>query len=221
VLINAVQERLAHLGIAPTVLVVPDQVRLVDVHMDLNGTTFGLDFADGRRWRELRIPAVGALVHNLATAITAVESLTDALSESQVREIAATLSWPGRGQVLSSEPFVLLDAGVRPESVADLLTHLGPFHWVILSVPDGKDRIGMVEMALNYAERIVLTGCSNRRLAYHFENDPPFPRTHVISDVKDALSEVLRRGQPGERILLCGTISFVADVYRHYGLTVG
>lgn len=221
VLINAVQDRLAQLGIAPMVWVVPDHVQVADIHMGVNGTTFDLAFADGRRWNELRIPAVGALVQNLATAITVVESLTHALSEPLVREIAATLSWPGRGQVLSADPFVLLDAGVRPESVADLLTNLGPFDQVVLSIPDGKDRLGMVEVALVHARQIVLTGCSNKRLAYHFENDPAFPRTRVIPDVQTALSEVLSAAQTGERVLLCGTISFIADVYRHYGLTVG
>lgn len=220
VLVHAVEDRLEHLGIAPTMTFVPDRVSVVKAHMHSEGTVFDLDFADGRHWRDIQIPAVGAVVYNLATAVAAVESLSGPLSEADVRAIAATLRWPGRGQVLSTQPFVLLDAGVRPESIAELLRQLGPFHRAILSIPDGKDRQGMVDLVSRYAERIVLTSCTNPRLGYRFAEDPPFPRTEVIPNVADALSFALFQSKPHDRIFLCGTISFVADVLRHYTLTV-
>lgn len=217
---RAVDTRVHELGTDPVIQVAPHYVELDETGIDDQGAAFTLTFRDGRRWADCRIPAIGAVVNNVATAVTAVElALGRVLSEAATRPVLASLAWPGRGEVLKRRPFTLLDAGVRPESIRGLLIQSGPFDRILLSIPDGKDQMGMAHEALRYAREVYVTGCSNPRLTYHFDTLLNRERITVIPDVGEALAAIHEGIDADTRLFLCGTISFVADVYRYFGRT--
>lgn len=221
VLEEAVAHRTDSLGIAPEIVRVMDAVRVENEAISAWGTRFDLAFSDGRRWAGLDLPMIGPFAGNLATAVTLVERLAGKLDESDVREMMPALRWSGRGEVLSRSPYIVLDAAVRPESILDLLENLPPFDEAVLSIPDNKDRQGLTALLSQHIKRITLTTCSNPRLSYHLENQPPRTGVSVTANVEEALAAALHRTSPESRMLLLGTLSFVADVYRFFGRSVG
>jgi dihydrofolate synthase/folylpolyglutamate synthase len=215
---RAVAERASELGIHPLVRWAGDHVQLHNLNIDDSGSTFDLEFKDGRRWHRVHLPSVGASVRNLPAAIATVElALGIQLAETPSRSVLAALVWPGRGEIIGREPFTVLDAGVRPESIRGLLKALGPFDRILLSIPDNKDRNGMVSEALNHGSQVYMTGCSNPRLSYHFDTLPHSKRITSIPEVPAALAAIRRDAGPESRLFFCGTISFIADVYREDG----
>lgn len=217
VLSQAVADRCRQLGTSPRIVRAADFVRIERPIADPHGTRFDVLFDDGRVWRGVGVPSVGSIVANIGAAIAVVEHISGPLSESAVRTELATAAWPGRGEILSQTPFILLDAGVRPESVLALLEELGPFDDVLMSIPEGKDQTGMAKILSRHAKRVTATGCSNPRLSYRFDSLPLLNNLFVEEDVNQALRRVLADSSPSRRVFLCGTISFVADVYRHLG----
>lgn len=220
VLRHAVEQRIRTLHSAPTVVETADVCQVEVDSVGTAGTVLSVRFADGRHWHNLRMPAVGALVDNLATAIAVVEQLNGPLPYAVVADVVAQFRWPGRGEIVRHRPVTLLDAGVRPESVEPILTSLGRFEYVVLSIPEGKERDGMIALLRTFADHLVLTGCSNPRLSYRFDDLPARHGLTVIPDVNQALAEVDRRASPTSRIFWCGTLSFVADAYRWLGRQV-
>ncbi len=220
VLQQAVDARCRQLGIKPQLLWADQRVKIDARRINDHGTQFDMRFHDGRFWQDMTMRQLGPIADNLALAVAVVEEVAGPLSESQVREAASSARWPGRGEVLSQSPFLLLDAGVRPESLNPWLKALPVFDRVLLSVPDGKDRGGMVNLAQQHGKEIILTACSNPRLRYQFDRAARQTKVTVISDVRRALDMTLSDLPPDARVFLCGTISFVADVYRYLGRSV-
>lgn len=220
VLDHAVAKRIRELGISPEVLYANDYVQIGNVHTHRHGTVFTVLFADGRHWPDLAWNHVGPIVQNLATAITAAELAVGPLKESAVRRLLPQCHWPGRGEILSSQPFILLDAAIHPDSLVSVLPPLSPFDQAVLSIPDTKDRTGVQHLLEQHCAQITYTTCSNTRLPYHYQNWPIRPDDAIIEDINTALSQVLEHAVSSDRILLLGTLSFVADVYRYLNLSV-
>lgn len=219
ILEDAVRARVDLLGSTPRIIVAADYCHIITGEMNREGTRFAVEFADGRSYGDLYLPNVGAVIGNLALAITVAEHTRGRIDERDVRRAASHRGWPGRGEILSHTPFVLLDAGVRPESVASMLSQLTPFDRAVLSIPDGKDQWGMTQLVAQHAGSVVLTGCTNPRLAYRFDTGSLPHNVKVIENVSEALAWGMQ-GVESDSIFLCGTISFVADVYRWFGRVV-
>ena len=217
---KAVDRQIEVLGADPHIVRAHASVGIRDLRIDAGGSRFTLELADGRRWVDLRIPMLGRVVENLRTAIATVEAVAGKLNEGQVRNVLAGARWPGRGEIISQRPWVLLDAAIRPESLGPLLAELPPFDCAVLSIPDDKDRSGVAALVKSHSRRLILTTCSNPRLSYRLDRVPPTEGVSVVPAVNDALDEALNTFSPESRVLLCGTISFVADVYRYLGRQV-
>jgi dihydrofolate synthase/folylpolyglutamate synthase len=72
---------------------------------------------DGQEFSDLTLPLVGDYqLANAALAVAAAVALGDATEDSVRRGLAATV-WPGRLQLISSAPRVILDGGHNPEAM--------------------------------------------------------------------------------------------------------
>ncbi|MCY0879700.1 MAG: hypothetical protein OWU84_12265 [Firmicutes bacterium] len=217
---EAVMRRLEELGHQARVITAPDVVRAEAIQVDGRATAFDLVWRDGRRWSKLCLPSLGPLVHNVATAAVLAETMAGPVDEAQVRAVLERFRWPGRGEVMSEHPYVLLDAAVRPESLEPLLGRLPPFDTAVLSIPDGKDRAGMLQLVRQHAKVVVLTRTTNQRLPYQMREEEGFDGVRWMENVSDALAWALGQARPTSRVLLAGTLSFIADVYRYFGRQV-
>ena len=174
---------------------------------------------------DLQIPLLGEhQAKNCALALAVcVDVMADLYRESTtfsmpaVRKNLSLLHWPGRMEVLHSDPFVLLDACINSascENVKDVLRHLGISNCtVIVGIPEDKDYAGVVRSMNDMAARIILTKSGNPH--YHFsKNQQETLMQEGISaewtgSVKQALTLAASFPNP---IVILGTTSVISEV---------
>ena len=117
-----------------------------NIHYTCSGMQFDVVIGD-HLYPDLQIPLLGE--HQAKNCALALALCVDVLSNlcgksvefslPAVRENLSLLRWPGRMEVLRSDPFVLLDACINPascENVKDVLRHLGIQNFtVIVGIP--------------------------------------------------------------------------------------
>lgn len=136
---------------------------------------------------------------------------------NQIRRQLFAIHHPGRMEILSSDPFVLLDACINSascENVKDVLRHLGISNCtVIVGIPEDKDYAGVVRSMNDVAARIILTKSGNPH--YHFsKNQQETLMQEGISaewtgSVKQALTLAASFPNP---IVILGTTSVISEV---------
>lgn len=189
---------------------------------DTTGTRFDVVLPSGRRIPSLHLPSLGPTVDNFAVALAVSEDLLSGrLDTETVVDLAPSLVWPGRGQILCTSPYILLDASIHHRSAQALLREAGGrFNRVVLSLPLSKDRKGIQQAVEPFADSIVYTTCSNPYLLYEYGDLTIRPQDAIVASVHEALRGSLRGTTSHTRILWLGTVSFVADAYRHLDLGI-
>lgn len=150
-------------------------------------------------------------------------SLDDILCPS-ARDALARLRLPGRLEVVSDNPLVILDACINRASCAEVLEvlcQLGVTEATkVLGIPADKDYIGVAEAISAVRGRMILTASSNPH--YHFDEAQTVHLRERGVDAawepscQNALETARSYGLP---IVVLGTTSLVSDVcsLRHEG----
>lgn len=147
-----------------------------------------------------------------------------------VRRALKAAVWPGRVQLLQTNPAVYVDGSVHYDSARSFLESLeerisAPVV-TIVGIPDDKDYDGVLR-ALGPASQTVIITETARNISLHF---PP-PETvmnaarNYCADVRfapslePALEQALALAGRSGTVLIAGTLSLVADAIGHYGLS--
>jgi dihydrofolate synthase / folylpolyglutamate synthase len=178
---------------------------------------------------DVELAAGGAFQRrNFALAHAAAEALAGPLSESAVREVAASVLVPGRFQVVDAEPLTILDGAHNPggmRALADsLVDHREPLVAVV-SVLDDKDATEMLRALLPLCDRIVCTSNANPRAL------PPAtlaslteqlggPPALIEPDPRRALASARALAGTDGAVLATGSIYLIADLLRPAGSTL-
>ncbi len=126
-------------------------------HMDENGTVF--DFKD---LFGISIPLVGDYQpRNAAVAIEAIYALRDrgyTISDTSILEGLASVSWPGRFEILSRHPLFILDGAHNPHGITATTESLmkcfpGRRFIFLISVMRDKNAKEMIKILVPLAER--------------------------------------------------------------------
>lgn len=122
-------------------------------------------------------------------------------------------------ELLSSDPFVLLDACIHSascENVKDVLRHLGIQNCtVIVGIPEDKDYVGVVRSMKDVAARIILTRSGNPH--YHFSQKQQefLAQEEIPSEWTDSVEQALTlAGSCPDPIVILGTTSVISEVER-------
>lgn len=195
------------------------------------GITFTVQGLAGT-YENLFIPLHGAYqAANAAVAIAAVEeflgSATSPLSDIILRPALADVSSPGRLQVISKSPRIILDAAHNPHGAASLASALensfGLPHVVgVVSILGEKDAEGIFKHLETVMADIIITKSTSVRAADTQElaaiaraifGDE---RVSVENDFRDALSlaEAKLPPTPNSTIVVTGTVSLIGDVLK-------
>ena len=232
----------------------PEVMQIIRERAEKCGTTlkaYGKDFrAEQIRWsnagmvfdvaignfaiRDICIPLMG--VHQAGNCALAMALCLDVFQAQQkafepaaVREKLSQLDWPGRMEVISSDPFILLDACIHRVScrnVKDVMRHLGIGKaTVIIGIPDDKDYLGVAREMQPVAERIILTKSQNPHYVFTEEQKKKLAREGITAVWTGSVEEALDRAAgPRGPVVILGTTSVVAEVkvwsvYRHISRT--
>ena len=168
-----------------------------------------------RIYKDLKIPLLGEhQTRNAALAIALCQEERSDLEEEKLRRSLASLEWPGRMQILSSEPFVMLDACINEASTENIRQTLDFLSigdiTLIVGIPEDKDYRGVVKGMAGYASEVVLTMSQNP----HYRFSPSQLQQLDVNgvwkeNVGEAISYGVSRGRP---VVILGTTSVVSEV---------
>ena len=180
------------------------------------------------RWPGLKVELLGKhQTTNAALCLGALELLREKglkISDEAIRSGLAETRWPGRIEIVSENPLILLDGAHNP-SAAKSLTHFLEnglaYRKLILVVGILKDKTWrpMLRTFLSVADHVILT-----RPQYERAEDPhvlaSFARTikkdiGVIPEVPNAISFALEEAAPGDAICITGSLYTVGEAKAH------
>ena len=126
---------------------------------------------DEELYRDISIPLLGEhQARNCALALALAKEVLGELHLEAVRENLAKMQWPGRLEIISKDPFVVLDACINKEScrnVTDVLRRLEPEKYTaVIGIPDDKDYKGVALEIGKLADQIILTKSQNRHYVF-------------------------------------------------------
>ena len=155
---------------------------------------------------------------NAALALALAEALLGhELAGRKVREALDRLRIPGRMELVSKEPLLVVDACINrasAEEAREALAHLGcgPGLIAIVGIPDDKDYAGVVHEMAGVADEIWLTASQNPHYVFTERQERCLAaegmKTRFVPTVAGALSEARATGRP---VCLLGTTSVIAE----------
>ncbi|MBC7104843.1 MAG: bifunctional folylpolyglutamate synthase/dihydrofolate synthase, partial [Firmicutes bacterium] len=204
------------------------------VSHSLEGQVFDLTGLLGR-YEGLRLPLIGRhQMANAACAVAAVELLARAgqaaVTERVVREGLARTSWPGRLEVVSRRPLVLLDGAHNHDGVRCLrqaLTDYLPDRDVILVIGmlGDKEREKVAEELAPAARAVVVTRPNSPRAgAWADLADAVRPHCAAVEVVEDpwqAVCRAMEMAGPRDAVVVTGSLYTVGEVRERFLATRG
>ncbi len=160
--------------------------------------------------------------NNAAVALGAIEVAGGAfpVSGALIREGLATVSWPGRFEIMLEGPTVLLDGAHNGEGVKALLETIEDFRQgrriklLFASMEDKEWRL-MLNMLVEMVDEVVLTRVSMERsadpkqLASHVAGRVPH---RVMNDARQGLGYLLTSARPEDIVLVAGSLYLLGEV---------
>jgi dihydrofolate synthase/folylpolyglutamate synthase len=161
---------------------------------------------------------------NAAVVLGIIEALAEtgcAVSQEAVHAGVREASWPGRLEIVSKDPLVILDCAHNRSSARNLvesIVHIFPHKNVtlILGVSEDKDRAGICGELSRIAGRVIATKADHPRahefsreeLNVLFTNKP----STCLSSVKEALASV---ADSTDIVLVTGSVFLVSEARRY------
>ncbi len=187
----------------------------------------------GLAWRlaNLRLGLRGRFQYrNAAVALAALELIHASfpVSEDSLRLGLRAATWPGRLDVVSEHPLVVLDGAHNPQAVEVLSAELpsvlqGKRVRLLFSVMHDKDWRAMVPMLIRIADEVVVTRVRQARA-----EDPavlqaafaPFCPVRVVTDAREACQRLMTEAGPDDAVVVCGSLFLVGEVYSLFAPAV-
>lgn len=179
----------------------------------------------------VRIPLLGShQLSNAATAIAVVEELARRgfpADQPAVEEGLRRVEWPGRLEIVSREPLVVVDGAHNGDSARKLAAALEKeFVYrrllLVLGTSADKDLEGIISALAPAASAVVATRSRHARAA-----DPAriaelarlhCPMVEIAQDVPSAIARALAMAAPRDLVCVTGSLFIVADARDHFGL---
>jgi len=210
-------------------LQVPCKIYGRDFHAEnIRYTCLGMQFdvvIGDNIYPDLQIPLLGE--HQAKNCALALALCADVLSDlcgesaafslSAIREYLSRLHWPGRMEVLHSDPLILLDACINSascENVKKVLGHLGIRNCtVIVGIPEDKDYAGVIRSMKDMAGRILLTRSGNPHYHFSRKQQETLSEEGIDTEWTDSVEQALTlAGSFPDPIVILGTTSVVSEV---------
>ncbi len=186
-----------------------------------------LEIRGRRDTYRLRLPLLGDFQGaNAATAVGAAEALADAgyvIDHHAITGGLETVEWPGRMEVLTRKPTLVVDGAHNDHSVATLLATLETYvpHrtlTVVAGFSRDKRVDAMVELLAQRADRVIATRSRHPRsmrpaeIAEQFASQRmPADRVGITAYTADAVAEAMATADVDDLVLVTGSLFVVAE----------
>lgn len=172
----------------------------------------------------LTIPLLGDYqVENAVTAVTTLEILASlglAISAEDIARGLAHVEWPGRFQILSYRPVILVDSAHNVASTKRLVENIKAYFnydklFLIVGISCDKDITGVVKELISLSPQVVVTRSSHPRAASPLALAAEFARggvkPKITNAVAQALSQTLSMAKERDLICVTGSLFVVAE----------
>ncbi len=213
------------------------RAELVRVGSDVTWQSLGFDFSrqslrvKGRLASyELSIPLLGQhQLENAATAVAALEVLAERgfrISGDSITKGLAQVSWPGRLQVLSRRPLLVVDGAHNPDSARKLRQSLERYFdfdraILIIGASSDKDIAGIVSELVPLFDKVIVTRSIHPRAMATAPIAAEFSQHGVEAQETDDISAALPLALTlaGGKDLICvtGSLFVVAGAIEQAG----
>ena len=162
-------------------------------------------------------------VDNAALVLAACEILNQKDTELSLDHIKAGLSknrWPGRLEIVSTKPRIILDGAHNFIAARNLARFLSENYdrrkvTMVIGILDDKPYRAMLNCLLPTASQVILTRAKINR-AMEAEKLEPIAkrlisRITIISDVKQALAHAIKTAAPDDVICVAGSLYVVGE----------
>ncbi|MCK9536758.1 MAG: hypothetical protein M0R05_04155, partial [Bacilli bacterium] len=203
---------------SPLVLIDPKDIKNIKATLDY--TSF--DYQD---YHNLEVGLLGFhQAENAVLALRTIRVLSDIygyrINTAALRRGLRLTKWPGRLQLISQNPVILLDGAHNPGGIVRLVEFLqsikgGKYLRVVFAVSADKDKPEMIQTLDEVADEIIFTRFGYKRsdtaenliqLSHHYnkrlENDWQTLLTMAFAD-KTSIS------------VFCGSLYFVSEIYNY------
>jgi len=174
---------------------------------------------------ELSIPLLGQYqLDNAAVAVAALEVLAEKgfnISKDSITDGLARVNWPGRLQIVSHHPFILVDGTHNPDAARRLRGSLKQYFdfdraILIIGVSEDKDVAGIVSQLVPLFDKVIATRSRHPRAMAPALIQAEFIRhgveAQVVDDVPTALSRAVSLAGDKDLICAAGSLFVVAEV---------
>lgn len=201
-----------------------------DLSLEANGTAVGGRLLEVRtprtRYEELFVPLHGAYQgSNAVLAVAAAEVLLNrALDPEVVQAALASVRSPGRLEVLSRRPLVVVDGAHNPSAAAALTATL-PHDFaydrltLVVTIFKDKDIRGVLAPLAPLASRIILTSSDSARAAeparLRQALPPGAPEPELVDRLEDAVDLAMASSLDDEMVLVTGSLYGAGQARRH------
>jgi dihydrofolate synthase/folylpolyglutamate synthase len=177
-----------------------------------------------RTFRDLELGLAGRFqARNAALCLAVTEILEmkgNKISEKQAREGLKSTIWPGRMQLVSREPLIILDGAHNPGAIRELTSALEhEFEYgrliLVLGVMEDKDIANMIRRIVPMADYVIYT-----RPDYYRSADPadlmnaarPLGKPgEIVRKIPEALKRAKEIADQPDLILVCGSFFTVGE----------
>ncbi|MFO0773964.1 MAG: folylpolyglutamate synthase/dihydrofolate synthase family protein [Nitrospiraceae bacterium] len=180
----------------------------------------------GRRLT-LRCPLRGRhQLDNLACAAALIDTVADrglVCSDEAMQRGAATVDWPGRVDIVATEPLTILDGAHNPAAAAALTDTLRELRgtyptarvWALVGMMHDKDQRGFFEQLLPLVDELMLTVPNLPRAAsleyLRAALPPTAPTPRLVPSVAHALREIRTLAAPTDLVCVTGSLMLIGE----------
>ncbi len=201
-------------------------------NVSLDGQSFRLCNRKAElQYNNLYIPLLGRhQLTNAAVAVAIIHLLKEcgiAVSEESVREGLRRVRWPGRLEILSRQPLLVVDGAHNADSARKLWQALREYLdferlILVLAMTRSKDIAGIVRELVPPAHKVVVTQTIHPRRAgvevVRREVTRYVEDVVTTEDTASALDNAWSEARPGDLICVTGSLFLVAEAREWMGL---
>jgi dihydrofolate synthase/folylpolyglutamate synthase len=182
-------------------------------------------------YRDLECPLLGPhQAENAAVAVGLVELLSEhgvAVGGDAIRAGLASVRWPGRFQIVSRRPYVILDGAHDEAAAAALRVALESLFRsyriiLVLGVQRDKDAEAIAARLAPIADRVILTASVSPRAIPASELQQTVRRysehTSGYTPVSLAVREAVEQSRPNDAVVITGSLYVVGEAMQALGI---
>ena len=161
---------------------------------------------------------------NAAAAVRAVKILQEqgwSIPEKALKQGIEEAFWPGRFQVVSKKPFIVVDCAHNPEGIhvlADVVKKIRKRHLLLLATAQDKDSEEMVHIIAPLFKKVIVTEGNYRAKSAEKlgqEVQEYVPDVEIIPECRKAVQRALSLVQKDELFLVTGSIYMVGEALQY------